>query len=61
MRLRHLWLSVLAAVVLGAAACGGDGESASTTPTTEGEKTLSVFGAYATAQPDIIFGDAFGN
>jgi basic membrane protein A and related proteins len=107
MRLRHLWLPVLAAVVLGAAACGG-GDDESAAPTTEGEKTLSVFGAYATAieepwdgvihsalqkeqaagridykfvddigysgdmertlrevatqdQPDVIFGDAFGN
>jgi basic membrane protein A len=109
MRLKLLSLAaLLAALVLGLAACGGDDESASTTPTTEGEETLQVFGAYATAieepwdgvihsalqaeqdagrieykfvddigyagdmertlrevatqdQPDVIFGDAFGN
>jgi basic membrane protein A len=109
MRLKLLSLAaLLAALALGLAACGGDDESASTTPTTEGEKTLAVFGAYATAieepwdgvihsalqaeqdagrieykfvddigyagdmertlrevatqdQPDVIFGDAFGN
>jgi basic membrane protein A and related proteins len=50
MRLKLLSLAaVLAALALGLAACGGDDESASTTPTTEGEKTLKVFGAYATA------------
>ncbi|MEX2644974.1 MAG: BMP family protein [Gaiellaceae bacterium] len=50
MRLKLLSLAaLLAALVLGLAACGGDDESASTTPTTEGEKTLAVFGAYATA------------
>jgi basic membrane lipoprotein Med (substrate-binding protein (PBP1-ABC) superfamily) len=50
MRLKLLSLAaVLAALAIGLAACGGDDESASTTPTTEGEKTLKVFGAYATA------------
>ncbi|MEX0675181.1 MAG: BMP family protein [Gaiellaceae bacterium] len=109
MRLKLLSLAaLLAALALGLAACGGDDDAASTTPTTEGEKTLKVFGAYATAieepwdgvihsalqkeqdagrieyrfvddigyagdmertlrevatqdQPDVIFGDAFGN
>ena len=50
MRLKLLSLAaMLAALALGLAACGGDDESAATTPTTEGEKTLKVFGAYATA------------
>jgi basic membrane protein A and related proteins len=110
MRLRHLLLlPVLALLVLGAAACGGgDDDSAAPSTTAEGEKTLKVYGVYATAieepwdgvihsalqkeqaagrieykfvddigyagdmertlreiatqeQPDIIFGDAFGN
>jgi basic membrane protein A len=48
MRLKLLSLAaLLAALVLGLAACGGDDEAASTAP--EGEKTLKVFGAYATA------------
>ena len=109
MRLRLLsFAALLAALVLGLAACGGDDDSAADTATDEGEKTLKVFGAYATAieepwdgvihsalqkeqdagrieyrfvddigyagdmertlrevanqdQPDVIFGDAFGN
>ena len=109
MRLKLLSFAALAAaLVLGLAACGGDGDSAAPTATDEGEKTLKVFGAYATAieepwdgvihsalqkeqdagrieyrfvddigysgdmertlrevanqdQPDVIFGDAFGN
>ncbi|HEV8251432.1 MAG TPA: BMP family protein [Gaiellaceae bacterium] len=43
-----LLLPVLAALVLGAAACGGGGESAGPTTTAKGEKTLKVFGAFAT-------------
>jgi basic membrane lipoprotein Med (substrate-binding protein (PBP1-ABC) superfamily) len=47
MRLRHFWLPVLAALVLGAAACGGsDDETAA--PTAGGQKTLKVYGAFAT-------------
>ena len=109
MRSRHLLLlPLLVALVLGAAACGGDDESATPGTTAQGEKTLKVYGAYATAieepwdgvihsalqkeqaagridykfvddigysgdmertlrelatqeQPDVIFGDAFGN
>src|SRR5215211_3338211 len=103
-----LLLSVLAVLVVGAAACGGGDESAGPATTAQGEKTLEVFGAYATPieepwdgvihaalqseqaagrieykfvddigysgdmertlreiatqeQPDVIFGDAFGN
>jgi basic membrane protein A and related proteins len=43
-----LLLPVLAALVLGAAACGGGGESAGPATTAQGEKTLKVFGAFAT-------------
>jgi basic membrane protein A and related proteins len=110
MRFRQLWfLPLLIALVLGAAACGGGDDDDSAAATTgEGEQTLKVYGAFATAieepwdgvihaalqqeqaagrieykfvddigysgdmertlreiatqeQPDIIFGDAFGN
>jgi basic membrane protein A len=110
MRFRQLLLlPALAALVLGAAACGGSDESAAPPGTTaQAEKTLKAYGAYATAieepwdgvihaalqkeqaagridykfvddigysgdmertlreiatqeQPDVIFGDAFGN
>ena len=109
MRLRHIWpLAVLAALVLGVAACGGGDDSAAPATTAEAAKKLKVYGAFATAieepwdgvihaalqkeqaagrieykfvddigysgdmertlrevagqeQPDIIFGDAFGN
>jgi basic membrane lipoprotein Med (substrate-binding protein (PBP1-ABC) superfamily) len=43
-----LLLPVLAVVVLGSAACGGGGESAGPATTAQGEKTLKVYGAYAT-------------
>src|SRR5215217_7346012 len=103
-----LLLSVLAVLVVGAAACGGGDESAGPATTAQGEEKLSVFGAYATPieepwdgvihsaleraekdgkidykfvddigysgdmertlreaaqedEPDVIFGDAFGN
>jgi basic membrane protein A and related proteins len=109
MRSRQLLLlPLLVALVLGVAACGGDDDSAAPATTGEGEQTLKVYGAFATAieepwdgvihaalqqeqaagrieykfvddigysgdmertlreiatqeQPDIIFGDAFGN
>jgi basic membrane protein A len=44
----RLLLPVLAVVVLGSAACGGGGESAGPATTAQGEKTLKVYGAYAT-------------
>jgi basic membrane protein A len=44
----RLLLPVLAVLVLGSAACGGGGESAGPATTAQGEKTLKVYGAYAT-------------
>ena len=108
MRLRFLLLPILAALLLGAAGCGGGDESATPGTTAEGAKKLKVYGAFATPieepwdgvihsalesedqagridyqfvddigysgdmerqlreiaaqeQPDVIFGDAFGN